>query len=60
MERNDRNYFRDCLFCGVAVGNNRSNLLEHMSVEHNFNIGLADNLVYFDEFYEKVKERFER
>ncbi len=31
-----------------------------MLTEHNFSIGNADNLVYFDEFYQKLKERFDR
>lgn len=35
----------------------RLDLLEHMSVNHNFNIGHADNLVYFDEFYQKLSHR---
>ncbi len=60
MERNDQNYFRHCLFCSTLIGNNRSNLLAHMLIEHNFSIGNADNLVYFDEFYQKLKERFDR
>ena len=59
LERNDQAYERDCLFCGSPIGPNRSNLLKHMSVEHNFNIGHPDNIVYFDEFYLKLKERFD-
>ncbi|RNA31813.1 zinc finger protein 277-like [Brachionus plicatilis] len=56
-ERNDKNYFRDCLFCGQQIGNNRLNILQHLSESHNFTVGNADNLVYFDEFYQKLNQR---
>ncbi|CAF0704556.1 unnamed protein product [Brachionus calyciflorus] len=59
IERNDRNYFRKCLFCAEEIGNNRVNLLNHMSTNHNFNIGHADNLVYFDEFYQMLSNRMD-
>lgn len=60
VERNDKNYKRNCLFCDELVGNNRSNLINHMSKEHNFNIGNPDNIVYFEEFYLKLKSRFDK
>ncbi len=47
LERNDCNYFRKCLFCPQEIGNNRSDLLNHMSVEHNFNVGHHDNIGRF-------------
>lgn len=60
LERNDQNYQRNCLFCSNLIGNNRSDLLNHMNHEHNFNLGHADNIVYFDEFYQKLQDRFDR
>ena len=60
LERNDQNYKRDCLFCFEPIGNNKAQILEHMSKEHNFNIGNADNIVYFDEFYQRLQDRFDR
>jgi hypothetical protein len=59
-ERDDQNCYKECFFCKLKLGNNRSNILNHLLFEHNFNIGLADNIVYFDEFYEKLSARFER
>jgi hypothetical protein len=44
LERNDCNYFRKCLFCPQEIGNNRSDLLNHMSVEHNFNVDFRDRI----------------
>lgn len=60
LERNDQDYERTCLFCNAMIGPNRSNLIYHMSQEHNFNIGNPDNIVFFDEFYYKLKERFDK
>lgn len=60
QERNDYDYERPCLFCNEMIGMNRSNLIYHMSLEHNFNIGNPDNIVFFDEFYYKLKERFDK
>lgn len=60
IERTDIKFERECLFCGILIGKNRSNLINHMSQEHNFNIGNADNIVYFEEFYLKLKERFDK
>ena len=60
LERSDQGYERNCLFCNELVGQNRSNIISHMSKEHNFNIGNPDNIVYFEEFYLKLKSRFEK
>ncbi|KAI8394224.1 uncharacterized protein BYT42DRAFT_487161 [Radiomyces spectabilis] len=40
---------RKCLFCKI-VCDNRTVLFKHMFSEHNFNIGLPDNLVNVSEF----------
>ncbi|KAJ1883581.1 hypothetical protein H4R99_000459 [Coemansia sp. RSA 1722] len=40
---------RKCLFC-KHVSDNRADLFRHAYREHNFNIGLPDNLVKVDEF----------
>ncbi|ORX61873.1 hypothetical protein DM01DRAFT_1331343 [Hesseltinella vesiculosa] len=40
---------RKCLFCKI-VCDSRTPLFKHMFNEHNFNIGLADNLVNVNEF----------
>ncbi|KAG4083180.1 hypothetical protein H8356DRAFT_1284020 [Neocallimastix lanati (nom. inval.)] len=48
-ERKDTNKPRKCLFCKKVV-NERINYFQHMFTEHNFNIGLPDNIVNIDEF----------
>jgi len=60
QERNDNNYERECIFCEVKIGMNRADLIGHMTEEHNFNIGNPDNIVYFDEFYKKLKNRMDK
>lgn len=60
LERNDQEYRKICLFCSNEIGNNKSDILNHMSIEHNFNIGHSDNIVFFDEFYQRLQDRFDR
>ena len=59
IERNDHNYQKVCFFCSETIGNNKNNILDHMQKEHNFSIGKADNIVYFDHFYKMLNDRFE-
>ncbi|KAI9279844.1 hypothetical protein BY458DRAFT_501828 [Sporodiniella umbellata] len=47
---------RKCLFCKI-VGDNRTLLFKHMFSEHNFNIGLPDNLVYVGEFLDSLEAK---
>ncbi|ORE09300.1 hypothetical protein BCV72DRAFT_66514 [Rhizopus microsporus var. microsporus] len=47
---------RKCLFCKI-VGEDRTSLFKHMFSEHNFNIGLPDNLVYVTEFLDTLEAK---
>ncbi|KAI8356588.1 hypothetical protein EDC96DRAFT_576750 [Choanephora cucurbitarum] len=47
---------RKCLFCKI-VCENRAILFKHMFAEHNFNIGLPDNLVYVSEFLDNLEAK---
>ncbi|KAG1052563.1 hypothetical protein G6F43_005306 [Rhizopus delemar] len=47
---------RKCLFCKI-IGENRPLLFKHMFSEHNFNIGLPDNLVYVGEFLDTLEAK---
>ncbi|CAG8457949.1 10203_t:CDS:2 [Paraglomus brasilianum] len=47
---------RKCLFC-KNICENRAVLFRHMFDEHNFNIGLADNLVNVNEFLEILEKK---
>ncbi|KAG0189346.1 hypothetical protein DFQ28_003514 [Apophysomyces sp. BC1034] len=47
---------RKCLFCKI-VSDNRTALFKHMFSEHNFNIGLPDNLVGVNEFLDMLEAK---
>ncbi|KAI9030667.1 hypothetical protein CLU79DRAFT_694655 [Phycomyces nitens] len=47
---------RKCLFCKI-VCDNRQALFKHMFSEHNFNIGLPDNLVNVNEFLDMLENK---
>ncbi|KAI7854781.1 hypothetical protein BDC45DRAFT_535353 [Circinella umbellata] len=47
---------RKCLFCKV-ICDNRTVLFKHMFSEHNFNIGLPDNLVNVNEFLDLLESK---
>ncbi|KAH6590021.1 hypothetical protein BASA50_009723 [Batrachochytrium salamandrivorans] len=49
----DAHLQRQCLFC-KQVPQNRADLFSHMFHEHGFGIGLADNLVYVNEFLDTL------
>ncbi|KAG0264747.1 hypothetical protein BG011_006177 [Mortierella polycephala] len=56
-ERNDdAKLKRKCLFC-KNVCENRPILFKHMFAEHNFNIGLPDNLVNVNEFLDMLETK---
>ncbi|KAI8362636.1 hypothetical protein BD560DRAFT_333987 [Blakeslea trispora] len=47
---------RKCLFCKI-ICENRAILFRHMFAEHNFNIGLPDNLVHVNEFLDTLEAK---
>ncbi|GAB5592801.1 hypothetical protein Unana1_07701 [Umbelopsis nana] len=47
---------RKCLFC-KNICDNRAALFKHMFSEHNFNIGLPDNLVNVNEFLDMLESK---
>ncbi|KAG0357655.1 hypothetical protein BC939DRAFT_487501 [Gamsiella multidivaricata] len=56
-ERNeDAKLKRKCLFC-KNICENRTILFKHMFAEHNFNIGLPDNLVNVNEFLDMLEAK---
>ncbi|XP_028400631.1 zinc finger protein 277-like [Dendronephthya gigantea] len=57
QERTDSHFSRICLFCNVNFEGNRSQLFQHMVDNHAFNVGLPDNLVYVNEFLDKLEEK---
>ncbi|CAG8628773.1 11206_t:CDS:2 [Gigaspora rosea] len=63
IQANERNYDskleRKCLFC-KNICENRAVLFRHMFSEHNFNIGLPDNLANVDEFLQILEKKLTR
>ena len=57
-ERRNENFSRSCLFCRQEY-NSGSELLSHMAFDHNFNIGQADNIVFINEFLDKIDQQLE-
>ena len=46
-ERQDTEFKRSCLFCGLVVMGNRALLLRHMLESHGFSVGQPNNLGLF-------------
>ncbi|CAG8630962.1 4610_t:CDS:2 [Rhizophagus irregularis] len=53
---NDAKLERKCLFC-KNISDNRTILFRHMFMEHNFNIGLPDNLVNVNDFLAILEDK---
>ncbi|GBB87652.1 hypothetical protein RclHR1_14110001 [Rhizophagus clarus] len=53
---NDAKLERKCLFC-KNISENRTILFRHMFTEHNFNIGLPDNLVNVNDFLTILEDK---
>jgi len=58
-ERYDNQFTRSCLFCQVSLTGNRSDLFKHMSVQHAFNVGNADNIVHAAEFIDTMQDKLD-
>ncbi|XP_024418798.2 zinc finger protein 277 isoform X1 [Desmodus rotundus] len=58
-ERSDDSFRGVCMFCSEEFLGNRSVLLNHMSREHAFNIGLPDNIVHCSEFLHTLQEKLD-
>ncbi|KAM7121138.1 zinc finger protein 277 isoform 2-T2 [Molossus nigricans] len=58
-EREDTSFRGACMFCNEEFSGNRSVLLNHMSREHAFNIGLPDNIVKCREFLRTLQRKLD-
>ena len=58
-ERRNENFRRGCLFCRQEF-TSAAELLSHMAFDHNFNIGQADNIVFIEEFLDKIDQKLEQ
>ncbi|CAI8058403.1 Zinc finger protein 277 [Geodia barretti] len=59
-ERQDSEFKRSCLFCGLVVMGNRALLLRHMLESHGFSVGQPNNLVFVSEFLDLLQEKLDK
>ena len=57
FERNDTNFKRNCIFCRKIFDGNRKNLFNHLSNDHNFNVGNPDNIVNCLQFLDLLEKK---
>ncbi|KAK4016015.1 Zinc finger protein 277 [Daphnia magna] len=56
-ERKDDEFSHCCLFCRKIFTGNRKVLFDHMNFDHNFSVGLPDNVVFVEEFLNLLDEK---
>lgn len=59
-EREDKNFTRQCLFCRHIEKSSRSDYLNHLSYQHNLQLGRPDNLVFIDKLIDKIEEKLNK
>lgn len=57
LERDDKSYERECLFCRTVVKGTRSDFLIHLHEKHNFYIAKFDNLIFTADLIEKLNDK---
>ncbi|KAJ8953654.1 hypothetical protein NQ314_007261 [Rhamnusium bicolor] len=57
FERNDKSYIRQCLFCRLMFEGTRPDYLEHLSAQHNLQLGNPQNLVYIEELVDIIDKK---
>eukprot|EP00116_Pleurobrachia_bachei_P005781 sb/3466043/ len=60
VERNRDDFKIKCLFCPETISGTRFTLSEHLYDQHSFTLGHPDNLVYTEEFIERLRAKMTR
>ena len=60
FERKDESFTRTCPFCSKLFQGNRLILFNHMTVDHNFNIGHPDNIVNVRELLDEIQSKLDK
>ncbi|XP_003490408.2 zinc finger protein 277 [Bombus impatiens] len=58
-ERKDINFNRGCMFCRTEFSGLRITYIKHLAQKHNLYLGKPDNLVFIDEFLDKIQAAIE-
>ncbi|XP_072393207.1 zinc finger protein 277 [Diabrotica undecimpunctata] len=56
-ERNNKNFSRSCLMCKLEYEGPRPGYFEHLSSQHNLQLGNPQNLVFVDELINKIESK---
>ena len=58
-ERTDTSFKRGCIFCRMEFSGLRIAYVKHLARKHNLYLGKPDNLVFIDEFLDKIENTIE-
>lgn len=58
-ERTDTSFKRGCMFCRMEFSGLRITYVKHLAEKHNLYLGKPDNLVFIDEFLDKIQTTIE-
>ncbi|OXU26081.1 hypothetical protein TSAR_000197, partial [Trichomalopsis sarcophagae] len=59
-ERSDLTFKRGCMFCREEFEGSRIEYLKHLCQKHNIFLGKPENLVFIDEYLDKIQSNIER
>nr|CAD7441686.1 unnamed protein product [Timema bartmani] len=59
-ERDDHSFSRGCLFCRQEFTGSRAEYINHLSQQHNLQLGRPENLVFTDELLDTIKHKLDR
>ncbi|XP_030755463.1 zinc finger protein 277 [Sitophilus oryzae] len=59
FERTDRNFIKQCLFCKHQSEGLRKDYLDHLSQQHNLQLGNPQNLVFIDDLINHIEAKLQ-
>jgi hypothetical protein len=59
-ERTDDTFKRGCIFCRKEFSGSRIEYINHLSQKHNILLGKPENLVFIDEYLDRIQNNIER
>lgn len=59
-ERADTTFKRGCMFCRMEFSGSRIEYIKHLCQKHNILLGKPENLVFIDEYLDKIQQNIEK
>lgn len=59
-ERADTTFKKGCMFCRTEFSGSRVEYLKHLYQKHNILLGKPENLVFIDEYLDKIQNNIEK